>query len=1024
MKPPREMEKPLIVVDLLACSALSRHAARFRYLCELINTISRAEVVVRVLFPKASPSLIDAFRERLTWLNDTQEAFAVLPHTGMPQHVERTLQQAFVASMKPALVLTPVLTAEADTEFALHIEVRALLAMDEAPLIAALVTAEVGFSCPDSSAERQVPLLVGDVFTNPAWSARERKTRRRRLGIYHPYLLCLHAKGHPASAFACLENYSVLPATARDQYAIVFMGCPHSDRTRLQQQASAMGIPSHRLHFVDVTDDRSLRDLYALCSAAIVASPSVEARLMAKEAAHCGAEVICLQDLQGQVSRLLQNTESDIDTEGAGSRPATPAPHSLLQEIIASLIAMAPPQAHDLIHQIQQKFANFCQRQWPQGVPDEYHDYVEDIQRRLSNSPRKPRLYVDLSELHRHDARTGIQRVTRSILGELLRHPPPTHEVMPVYASMDRTGYRQANQYLRNIWALPCKTENDADVFPVAGDTFLGLDLQPTVVVARKEDIHALRSAGVNVQFVIYDLLPVLLPDAFPAGTDRDHSAWLAVVAEADRVLCISRAVADEFYSWMLQESPHHRCTTDIRWFHLGADIENSQPSQGVPPDANGVLSALRDRLSFLVVGTLEPRKGLVQILDAFDLLWREGLAINLVFVGKPGWETQDLINRLLTHTALNERLFWFSGISDEYLEQIYANCSCMLTASRGEGFGLPLIEAARHKLPIIARDLPVFREVAGTHARYFSGSQPLDLARIIQQWISDHDAGTIPVSNGLPWLTWQQSAEQLKKAMFDPEYHKVADKQSHSRNIQMMRDDSLADLLDQVILQLNESNRRAQALEEQLLAGAQLREMDWKRQLTQMQDQIRQQDADLKNHQQLVFRQDADLQAKQSEVVRLQTLLNEKQLQLNQTQRQLEAAKTQEAHLHDVLESTSWKITKPLRTTVELARHYAEFPGRIKQRLGNRALSAFTILVRHPHVVRRISDLLARTPWLHRRASLVAQRLMARAERQKRSLNQPGSLTDTNLDPLGVSPETQEIYLRLKNAIQARKNK
>ena len=60
----------------------------------------------------------------------------------------------------------------------------------------------------------------------------------------------------------------------------------------------------------------------------------------------------------------------------------------------------------------------------------------------------------------------------------------------------------------------------------------------------------------------------------------------------------------------------------------------------------------------------------------------------------------------------IGNRLFWLEGISDEYLEKIYDAATCLIAASEGEGFGLPLIKVAQHKLPIIARDIPVFREV------------------------------------------------------------------------------------------------------------------------------------------------------------------------------------------------------------------------------------------------------------------------------------------------------------------------
>jgi len=108
-------------------------------------------------------------------------------------------------------------------------------------------------------------------------------------------------------------------------------------------------------------------------------------------------------------------------------------------------------------------------------------------------------------------------------------------------------------------------------------------------------------------------------------------------------------------------------------------------------------------------------------------------------------------------------RLFWLKGISDEYLEKVYGASSCLIAASEGEGFGLPLIEAAQYKLPIIARDIPVFREVAGEYAYYFPNSSDPDiLASAAQDWLKLYESGKHPKSDDMPWLTWAESARRL----------------------------------------------------------------------------------------------------------------------------------------------------------------------------------------------------------------------------------------------------------------------
>ena len=156
----------------------------------------------------------------------------------------------------------------------------------------------------------------------------------------------------------------------------------------------------------------------------------------------------------------------------------------------------------------------------------------------------------------------------------------------------------------------------------------------------------------------------------------------------------------------------------------------------------------------------------MAQTLAAFEALWDEGHEINLVIVGKRGWLVDKLVARLETHPAKGRTLFWLEGISDEYLEKIYSAATCLIAASEGEGFGLPLIEAAQHHLPMIVRDLPVFREIAGEHAFYFQGMSAKELGQSIQAWLELFERGEHPTSMTMPWLTWEESAAQLKRVM------------------------------------------------------------------------------------------------------------------------------------------------------------------------------------------------------------------------------------------------------------------
>ncbi|MHA1567620.1 MAG: glycosyltransferase family 4 protein, partial [Alphaproteobacteria bacterium] len=243
--------------------------------------------------------------------------------------------------------------------------------------------------------------------------------------------------------------------------------------------------------------------------------------------------------------------------------------------------------------------------------------------------------------------------------------------------------------------------------------------------------------------------------------------------------VCVSKTVADDLKQWLQEAGIQYdrRRGFKIAWSHHGCNIDNSAPTLGMPPDADETLTFLKARPTFLMVGTIEPRKGYLQTIEAFTHLWDEGMDVNLVIVGKEGWQglpddmRRDIprtIETLRSHPELNKRLFWLEGISDEYLEKVYAASTCLIAASYGEGFGLPLIEAAQHKLPIIARDIPVFREVAGEHAYYFASRDPDGLAQSIKEWLKLYEKGEHPVSDNIPWLTWKESAEKLQRILLE----------------------------------------------------------------------------------------------------------------------------------------------------------------------------------------------------------------------------------------------------------------
>lgn len=367
------------------------------------------------------------------------------------------------------------------------------------------------------------------------------------------------------------------------------------------------------------------------------------------------------------------------------------------------------------------------------------------------------RLLVDISALVKFDAKSGIQRVVRNILAHLEGLLPELYQIVPI-AFMDDGRCLHASRFYARFVGLPYDVPDDVAFVPRPGDVFLGLDLSAHIVPIHRSKFEWMRRLGIPIHFVVYDLLPMRRSECFDPRVVDLFRAWYASVADlADRVLCISRAVADEFADWLDEYRPGRIGALDIGYFHLGADIvDAAHQTAETPHPVDG-------RHYALMVSTLEPRKGYAQALAAFEVLWARGCDLALVIVGKQGWMMETLVERLRGHDELGLRLHWFEGIEDTLLASLYRHADVLLSASEGEGFGLPLIEAAQYGVPVLCRDLPVFREIAGDAASYFSGYEPEALADAVEQWRTTNDGQSL---GRISWKTWREATVEFVSAL------------------------------------------------------------------------------------------------------------------------------------------------------------------------------------------------------------------------------------------------------------------
>lgn len=618
-----------------------------------------------------------------------------------------------------------------------------------------------------------------------------------RLGINRDFLLYSGASDARKNQLGLIEAYALLPESVRRRYQLVLAGwLPEENRARFRAASAAKLGAEDDVVITGRVSDEELVALYNLCALYVFPSWHEGFGLPALEAMACGAPVIGSGTTS--IPEVLGRDDALFDPYDPQAIAAKIEQVLADAQLLQDLRVHGPKQASRFSWDISARKAlsameswhelngEYCKRRivdvdiafpprwlFPKisrlsGFATHQDDWVV-VQDRVAHSRwRAVRyLFVDVSELAQRDARSGIQRVVRAVLQALFKTPPEGFTVVPVYATTDQLGYRYASDLWRQFAPEASIPEGYIDF--CACDVFFGLDLQHHVVIYQRSFFEHIRRFGVQVHFQIYDLLPILSPEFFPEGLYQIHHQWLKVLSEvSDRLVCISRSVAEDVEKWLKENLPSRPDRPAVGWAHIGADLLQSAPTLGLPGDAGQVLKAVGDTTSFLSVSTVEPRKGHAQLLAAADLLWAQGWEICLVFVGKQGWHVEDLVARVEGHSLFGKRLFWLKGISDEYLDLLYKDADCLVSASYGEGFGLPIVEAALKHLPLIVRDIPVFREVAGDGATYFSGMQPEDLATVMDAWLKDHEAGKTLPPEGVQVLSWDQSTKRLMEVVLD----------------------------------------------------------------------------------------------------------------------------------------------------------------------------------------------------------------------------------------------------------------
>lgn len=388
-----------------------------------------------------------------------------------------------------------------------------------------------------------------------------------------------------------------------------------------------------------------------------------------------------------------------------------------------------------------------------------------------AHTDRSPTLAVDVTATTIHNHETGIQRVVCKTVDQIEKSLDDTEFEFTLLSCRDWNGWC-------NIGKKISKTSEEHESYiSQKGDIILLLDSSWDYHTMHHQALWDARFKGVEIISCLYDMVPLKYVAFSGQAMGELFAKWFrSALSYSTGFICISKSVADELYEVLNAiEYPNE---LKIGYWHLGTDFKSNQLVQ-----SQFDKRVLTDKLvSILMVGTIEPRKAHNIALTAFEKIWQDPENnIELVVVGKIGWASSELLDRLENHPELGKRLIIKNKVSDEELLELYAKCHALLACSYAEGFGLPIVEAGQMGKPVIASDIPVFREVSESAPTtiFFKVGCPNSLEDAVMKFANSEIKNS---KKSVPkWQNWQESTDQLVDVITNDNWY-IHYKPKHSR--------------------------------------------------------------------------------------------------------------------------------------------------------------------------------------------------------------------------------------------------
>jgi glycosyltransferase involved in cell wall biosynthesis len=422
--------------------------------------------------------------------------------------------------------------------------------------------------------------------------------------------------------------------------------------------------------------------------------------------------------------------------------------------------------AYSLMDSIRLTSAKF-QEARPGFQIDESPAFPKLLQKARNNTFAYPlrRLILDVRSLLRSPNLTGVGRVELELARQFVAMAKITGDAV-VLTSFNGRFFQEYTLTDMEMMAptYGLKTAG-APVKFGSGDQFLLVEMHFAEMEEFFTAIYQARRAGAVITYMIHDLIPIANTTMVDESFARAFLiGWTQVLRFADRIVTVSRKVARDVACYVAETSMAGLVPTralPVAYFALGCDVLQRGRETGIS------LAHPVDRNTLVAAGTLMRHKRINDLVAAMGILWAEGCAMRLLL---PGGDVGKGNARAYFSSlpAFGSKLFLPGYVPDAELAETMRRCGALVCASSDEGFGLPLVEAARLGCPIIARDIEIFRETSGGDAFFFENGDAGKIAEGLRKWFALSRKQQLKYVPEKSLVNWRQSAEMLKAIIFN----------------------------------------------------------------------------------------------------------------------------------------------------------------------------------------------------------------------------------------------------------------